>query len=75
MMPTKTQIIAEITNAWADIDADYKPSQVVDAIRQDILTRLEARRGKTFGEVDRALMLFDELVAATQRTIKRGRDC
>ncbi len=59
---------------YADVDLTHKPSEMLDALRQEILLRLERRRGLKFDEVDKTLMMFDEIVASSQRALKRGRD-
>ena len=60
-------------NIDADIDATHKPSEVVEAIRQEILNRLSLRRDQKFGTPDTCLQMFDEIVTQTQRAIARGR--
>ena len=66
--------VGVIDNAYADVDATHKASEVVAAIREDILARLKRRRPERFGPIDEALMLFDDIVAMAQRQIARGRD-
>lgn len=59
--------------AWGDVDEKHKPSEVVQAIREEILMRLERQRGKVFGKPDEVLFLFDEIVTDVQRAMARGR--
>jgi hypothetical protein len=66
--------MAKTPESYADVDLTHKPSEVLRAIRTDILSRLEMQRGQIFGPTDRALMLFDEVVTAAQRQLARGRD-
>ena len=61
-------------HTYADVDLTHKPSEVSDAIRVDILEKLIARRGQEFGDRDRALMLFHEVVSSAIAALQRGRD-
>ena len=74
-MPRIREALEELSSgAYADIDVTHKPSEVLQALREEIILRLFRQRGQEFGAPDRVLFLFDEIVTSAQRTLIRGRD-